>query len=114
MHELSLARNLAAAVERSLEPGDSRVVRIALSLGAAAGITAESLRFAFRAVTEGTRMEGAELSIATEPARSRCTACGIAFTFEDVIGRCPQCGGVGGELLAGGGLLLREIELADA
>lgn len=114
MHELSVARDLAAAVERSLVPGDGRVLRIAVTLGAAAGITPESLRFAFGAVTRGTRMEGAELAIAMVPARARCPACRITFTFEDVIGRCPQCGRAGDEPLAGGELILQEIEVADA
>jgi len=38
MHELSLARDLLAAIERKLDRGNARVVRVSVGVGAAAGI----------------------------------------------------------------------------
>jgi hydrogenase nickel incorporation protein HypA/HybF len=113
MHELSLARDLLAAIERNLAPGDVRVVGVSVSVGSAAGIVPESLRFGFRALPEGTRAEGAKLSITTLPARSRCVGCGLRFDFEGMIGHCPGCGRLGGELLSGDEMILRAIEVAD-
>jgi hydrogenase nickel incorporation protein HypA/HybF len=113
MHELSLARDLLAAIERKLNHHDARVVRVKLSIGSAAGIVPESLSFAFRVLAEGTRADGAELEIATVSARSRCTRCGMLFVFEGMIGRCPACGQLGGELLSGDEMLLQAIEVTD-
>jgi hydrogenase nickel incorporation protein HypA/HybF len=113
MHEVSLARDLLAAIERKLDHNDARVVRVKLSIGSAAGIVPGSLSFAFRVLAEGTRADGAELAIATVSARSRCTACGTVFAFDGMIGRCPACGQLGGELLSGVEMLLRAIEVTD-
>jgi hydrogenase nickel incorporation protein HypA/HybF len=86
MHELSLARDLLATIERKLNHNDARVVRVKISIGLAAGIVPESLSFAFRVLAEGTRADGAELVIATVSARGRCTRCGTLFAFEGMIG----------------------------
>jgi hydrogenase nickel incorporation protein HypA/HybF len=63
MHELSVARDLLDAVEKNLASGDTRVLRIDLRIGTAAGIVLHSLRFAFAVLAAGTRAEDAELSI---------------------------------------------------
>ncbi|HVB79373.1 MAG TPA: hydrogenase maturation nickel metallochaperone HypA [Candidatus Binataceae bacterium] len=113
MHELSLARDLLVAIERKLDRADARVVRVSVSVGSAAGIASESLRFAFRIICEGTRAAGATLSVTTIAARGRCADCGIVFEFDGLIGRCPGCGRLGGELLSGDRMILRTIEVAD-
>jgi hydrogenase nickel incorporation protein HypA/HybF len=113
MHELSLARDLLAAIERKLDCSNARVVHVSVIIGSAAGIVSESLRFAFRVICEGTRVDGAELSVTTIAARSHCADCGIAFKFYGLIGQCPGCGRLGGELLSGDEMILRAIEVAD-
>ncbi|MGO9450409.1 MAG: hydrogenase maturation nickel metallochaperone HypA [Candidatus Binataceae bacterium] len=113
MHELSLARDLVDAIERNLGADAARVIRVDISVGAAAGIVSESLRFAFRVLAEGTRAHGAVLEIVTVSARSRCGNCGILFEFDGMIGRCPACGRLGGELLSGDEMILRAIEVTD-
>ena len=59
MHELSLARDLLGAIERKLYRSNAQVVRVSVCSGR------RPVRFAFRVVCEGTRIEGAELSITT-------------------------------------------------
>ncbi len=113
MHELAIARDLLKTIERTLGSDQARVLRIDLSVGSASGIASESLRFVFGILAEGTRAEGAELSIATTPARGRCVGCGMLFEFEGMIGVCPGCGRLGGELLSGDEMALRAIEVAD-
>jgi hydrogenase nickel incorporation protein HypA/HybF len=113
MHELSLARDLLIAVESKLDQSGVRIVRISVTIGTAAGIVAESLRFAFRVIAKGTHADGAELTITTVSARSRCHDCGILFEFDEIIGRCPGCGCLGGEFLSGDEMILRAIEVTD-
>jgi len=113
MHELSLARDLLAAIERNLDRPGLRVVRVNLSVGSASGVASDSLRFAFRALAEGTCANGAELAIATVPARCRCGNCGTVFDFGAMIGHCPACARLGGELVSGNEMLLQAIEVTD-
>jgi hydrogenase nickel incorporation protein HypA/HybF len=113
MHELSIARDLLAAIQRNLGPADTRVKRVIVSLGSAAAIVPESLRFAFDVISAGTQAEGTELLFTTIAARSRCGDCGLVFEFEGMIGRCTRCGRLGGKLLSGDEVMLRAIEVAD-
>ena len=113
MHELSIARALIAAAERNLPAaaGDVRALRVAV--GAATGVVPEALALAFQAAAVGTRLAGARLIIDRIAARSRCSGCATEFCFHDLLGRCPQCGSLGGDLLAGEELLLRSLEVSD-
>jgi hydrogenase nickel incorporation protein HypA/HybF len=113
MHEVSIARDVLETVERRLGSDKVRVIRLNLGIGAAAGIVSESLRFAFGILAAGTRAEGAELSIFSVPARSRCTKCGNIFEFKSLIGDCPGCGRLGGKLISGEEMILRSIEVVD-
>ena len=113
MHELSFAIDLLAAVEQSLGPRDVRIVRVIVSVGSAAAIVPESLRFAFAVISAGTRAAGAELLVTTTAARSRCVDCGMVFEFEGMIGRCLQCGRLGGKILSGDEVVLQAIEVTD-
>ena len=113
MHEVSIARDLLSQVEQNLDRDNARVLRVEIAVGSATGIISESLQFAFNAVARGTKAQGAELSIVTVRARSRCTSCGILFDFEGMIGACPTCGRLGGELVSGNEMILRSIEVAD-
>lgn len=113
MHELGLARGLLAAVERNLTPADIRVVRVRVLVGTASGVVPDALRFAFRVLAEGTRADGAEVTVQTMAARAVCADCRETFEFRGLIGNCPRCGRFGGELVAGDELTLEAIEVAD-
>ena len=113
MHELALARGLLSAVERNLTPADTRVVRVRVLAGAASGIAPDALRFAFRVLAEGTRADGAEMTVRTAAARAFCADCRETFEFHGLLGNCPRCGRLGGELVTGDELMLEAIEVAD-
>ena len=113
MHEVALARELLEQVEKKLAADRVRVLRVDITVGAAAGIAVNSLRLVFGILAEGTAVQGAELSINSLPARCRCPACDKTFEFEGLIGTCPECGRLGGELLSGNEIILRSIEVAD-
>jgi hydrogenase nickel incorporation protein HypA/HybF len=113
MHELSFAIDLLAAVEQNLGLGEARIVKVIVSVGSAAGIVPESLRFAFAVISAGTRADGAELLVTSTAARSRCVDCDTVFEFEGMIGRCLRCGRLGGKMLSGDEVVLQAIEVTD-
>jgi hydrogenase nickel incorporation protein HypA/HybF len=113
MHELALARGLLAAVERNLAPADARVVRVRVLAGAASGVVPDALCFAFRVLAEGTRADGAKITVRTAAARALCVNCQETFEFHSLLGNCPRCERLGGELITGDELTLEAIEVAD-
>lgn len=113
MHELGLARGLLAAVERNLVPEGTKAVRVRVLVGAASGVVPDALCFAFRVLAEGTRADGAEVTVQTAAARALCADCRETFEFNGLLGNCPRCGRLGGELLTGDELTLEAIEVAD-
>jgi len=113
MHELSIARALLALAARHLPPGAVVVRGVRVAVGGASGVVPAALELAFRAAAADTRFAGARLTIDPVPGRSRCGGCATEFAFEGLLGQCPACGAPGGELLAGDGIELCAIEVAD-
>ena len=111
MHELQIACALLTVAERHLPGGTAGVCGLRVAVGGATGVVPEALELAFQAVTVGTRFAGARLTIDRLPGRSRCGACTAEFEFDGLLGECPVCGTCGGELLGGGELELRGIEV---
>jgi hydrogenase nickel incorporation protein HypA/HybF len=113
MHELSVARALIAAVERHVPSPAACVQSVRVIVGAATGIVPSALELAFRAVAADTALRDAQLILERVPAHSRCCDCARDYTFDGLLGVCPYCGGLGGELLDGDGIELRSIEVSD-
>ena len=61
MHELAITEGVVDAVTGRL-PG-TRITWVRLEIGALSGVVADSVRFCFDLVTEGTDLEGARLEI---------------------------------------------------
>lgn len=112
MHELSIAQALVERVEAvAARERATRVVRVAIVVGALSGVDPDALMAAFPLVAEGTTAAGAELLIERVPARVRCRACGHeAATCESFIG-CAACGSRDVELVSGRELDIRSVEL---
>jgi hydrogenase nickel incorporation protein HypA/HybF len=114
MHEMSLAMSVMKRVESCLADfgPEARVVRITLEVGRLRAVVPDAMEFCFRAVSEGTAADDAELVIEEIPVRVRCEPCGTEWTAEEVAFFCPDCDGPV-KTLTGKELLLRTIEVEE-
>jgi hydrogenase nickel incorporation protein HypA/HybF len=109
MHELAITESLVDAVIARLP--DKRVTCVRLEIGALSGVVADSVRFCFDIVTEGTSLEGATLEITQPPAMCHCRICGGDFEPDGPIAICP-CGSVEVTVLAGQDLKITSVRVA--
>jgi hydrogenase nickel incorporation protein HypA/HybF len=98
MHELAITESVVEAVTERLP--DARITCVRLEIGALSGVVADSVRFCFDLVTEGTNLEGARLEITETGGRCRCRACGGDFEPDGPIPVCP-CGSADITVLSG-------------
>jgi hydrogenase nickel incorporation protein HypA/HybF len=105
MHELSITQSI---VDAACEHAAGRPVRsIRVRAGMLTAVVADSMRFCFDLVTEGTELEGARLDLEQPSGRARCRTCAIEFELPDLILLCP-CGSADVQVIAG-----RELELVS-
>jgi len=98
VHELAITEGIVDAVTERLP--DARITCVRLEIGALSGVVADSVRFCFDLVTEGTNLEGARLEIAETAGRCQCRECGRDFAPDGPIPVCP-CGSVEITMLSG-------------
>lgn len=108
LHEMAITQSVVHAVCDRM--GDAQVRRICLEIGTLSGVVADSVRFCFDLITEGTPLEGASLEIIQPTGRARCRDCGAEFALNDLLVLC-ECGSANRELLAGEELKIREVEV---
>jgi hydrogenase nickel incorporation protein HypA/HybF len=109
VHELAITEGVVEAVTGRL-PG-ARISCVRLEIGALSGVVADSVRFCFDLVTEGTSLQGARLEI-TEPAgRCKCRTCGVEFEPDGPILLCP-CGSADVAVLSGQDLKITSVMVA--
>jgi hydrogenase nickel incorporation protein HypA/HybF len=110
MHELSIALSILDIVESACRDNDcSRVERVRVRIGRAAGVMSDSLSFSFDAAKGGTVAAGAALEIDEVPVGGHCRDCAADFTVgEKYVFGCPKCGGVEFTVHSG-----HELEVVD-
>jgi len=112
MHELALAREIVAIVERAAEGQSVHHIRIIrLELGAFGHVEVSALRFAFLAAAKDTIAEGAELDITRSVGQAWCLDCRITVTLESRLSPCPLCGGVKLDIIGGAEFRVVEMEI---
>lgn len=112
MHELPVSEQIIKVVlEHARRAGTRRVARVNLVIGDLTSFVDESIQFYFDFLSKGAEAEGAVLSIRRVPASVRCHTCQREFAPEGVDWRCPDCGGLGGEVLAGRESYIESIEV---
>lgn len=111
MHELSIAKDLLAIVEKTAaEHGLVRVSGLRIVVGALGNVVPEALEFAFEVAGRGTVADGARLDIVEVPVTVRCNACRSETELEDFAFLCTACGSVDVDVLRGNELYLDSIE----
>ena len=110
MHELSIAREIIAIVEREMVRQNlSRVSSVSLKLGALTALDPEALTFGFETGVQGTPLAGAMLNIERLPVRGECRTCGESFEVNEYVFLCPQCGSRDLEITQGEELAIDHI-----
>lgn len=109
MHELSLTESVVDTIVERM--GDATVVRVALEIGALSGVVADSVRFCFDLVTEGTTLRGARLEVDEPRGTIRCRSCGEQSEVTDLLAVC-RCGAVEFDVVSGDQLRITEVEVA--
>jgi Zn finger protein HypA/HybF involved in hydrogenase expression len=90
MHEMSIATALLDQVESHLPTG--AVLRhVYVKAGAMEAIEPDAMNWAWRALTDPTRHDGAELHLTIEPYRLECPSCGRQWNSGDLYVAC-ECG----------------------
>jgi hydrogenase nickel incorporation protein HypA/HybF len=112
MHEMSLVE----AIMDSLLPicderGWRKVERVVLKVGALRQVMPDALVFCFETTAVGTPLEGAALEIVDVPILQKCAKCGLEWGGEVPLGRCPRCGSIEVETIAGTELDIESLEV---
>ncbi|HEY6067782.1 MAG TPA: hydrogenase maturation nickel metallochaperone HypA [Gaiellaceae bacterium] len=112
MHELALAKSIAAIAEAHGRGG--RVEKVEVKVGHLRQVSPSALAFGFELVVKGTDLEGAELAIEQVPVRIACRACGDETALVDLPLTCPACGSAKVDIAGGDELLVEAVELAGS
>jgi len=109
VHELAITEGVVAAVTERLP--EAKVTLVRLEIGALSGVVADSVRFCFDLVTEGTNLEGASLEIVEPAASCRCRSCGAEFVAEGPFLLCT-CGSADVAVESGADLRILSVKVA--
>ena len=109
MHEMAITQGVVDTVRERI--GEATVTVVRLEIGRLSGVVADSVRFCFEVVADGTPLSGARLDIDEPAGRARCNDCGCDFTLDDLILLCP-CGSADVRVLGGRELRIMSVEVA--
>jgi hydrogenase nickel incorporation protein HypA/HybF len=109
MHELSITRNVVAIV--SERAAGQRVTRVRLEIGRLSAIMPDAIRFCFDLCAAGSALDGALLEIDQIPGLGHCNECGLDVRLDAPTGRCPVCGVLALQVIAGQEMNIKEMEV---
>jgi len=115
MHELAIINNMIGLAETELSRigAVDKVSTITIRVGCLSGASPEALRFAFEVVAPSTKLRGARLEIVQPGIACRCRTCGETHKANELLFRCPSCGGADLDTQGGRDLYLESIEVQD-
>jgi hydrogenase nickel incorporation protein HypA/HybF len=111
MHELSIADAVVSIAARNAR--GRRVAVVEVAVGELRQVVPAALEFAFELCAKDTPVEGAELRIESIPVEVACRHCAGQGRAADLPLRCPQCGGLDVEVLAGEELHVEALEFEE-
>lgn len=110
MHEVSLCRQLAAAVTRAT--GDRTVEVVHVDVGELRQVVPEAMRFAWTFVVKDTPLAGARLDLRQLPAVLACRTCGTSTRLGPELGfDCRACGSTDTSLTSGEQFVLTAVDV---
>jgi len=109
MHELAITQSIVDAVSDHTAGAPVRAVHV--RVGRLSGVVADSMRFCFDLVTDGTALHGARLDIEEPEGQAHCRDCGADFTLPDLVLLC-DCGSADVQVLSGRELSVTAVEVA--
>ncbi len=113
MHELAVTQSILDIVLRHAgQAGAKQVQAINLVIGGLTGFVDDSIQFYFDFLSKGTVSEGAHLHFERIAPRARCHACQAEYAPPNSrLWTCPECGALGGEVIAGREFYVASIEI---
>ncbi|MGC9394234.1 MAG: hydrogenase maturation nickel metallochaperone HypA [Anaerolineae bacterium] len=112
MHELPVTEDILRIVTaHAQKAGAQHVTRINLVIGELTSFIDDSIQFYFGMLSPGTPAEGATLHFERIKTRFRCRKCGQEFEPEGRNWICPECGTLGGDVIAGKEFYVESIEV---
>ncbi|HUX58469.1 MAG TPA: hydrogenase maturation nickel metallochaperone HypA [Bacteroidales bacterium] len=112
MHELSIVQNIIKIVAiEAKNSGVERVTEVNLEIGQLSGIEFSSLEFAFKNLSPGSVIEGAEIYIEKPGGTARCSKCGNEFSIDTFLGSCNLCNSFDLEIIRGKELRVKSITI---
>ncbi len=112
MHEMSLVEGVLQLIEEAASKDSfTKVTAVWLEIGQLSAVEPNAMAFCFDAVMRGTVAEGARLEIISVPGQALCKACGAIVALVELVGTCPQCGGVDLQITAGNRMRVKELEV---
>ena len=116
MHETDMTKALIITVEGWLaeQSGNPVVERVHLTVGEFTCVEPASLQFAFQAQTQGTFLEGAELTIKDTPLIAFCHRC--QQEYRPQVGlqyACPTCQSPMDDIRSGRELKIDRVEFSE-
>ncbi|MHB8079684.1 MAG: hydrogenase maturation nickel metallochaperone HypA [Candidatus Krumholzibacteriia bacterium] len=114
MHELPITEGILDLVlDHAARAGAARVTAVHLVIGELSGFVADSVRFCWDLVSEGTRAQGAVLQFRRVPLRLACRDCGGLFAPDGVSFDCPACGSGATGVAEGREFRVESIDIED-
>ena len=110
MHEMSVAQGIIEIAEQAAQDNECTIVhKVNLCIGAMSCIQAESLKFCFDVLKDGTVAQQAELDIEERPAVLRCLQCEHEFKAGPGMS-CPVCASKDSKMISGNEFFVKDIE----
>lgn len=111
MHEVSIVQSLINIVCTKAEENSlTKVNKVSLKIGELSGVFEDSIRFAYKSISKGTIVEGAELVIEKVEATAQCDSCDFSFKINHFNKLCPKCQSFSSNILTGYELYINTIE----
>lgn len=109
---MSLARDIVDSIREHV--GKEKlplVTTVTLEIGAASGVVADSLRFAFDAIVQDTSLSSVRMQATIVPFVVHCYQCGYDSQNDGGYMLCSRCDASDVAVVSGTELILKQIEL---